>query len=75
MLSNQIDAMVLTRYRKYHWAVVTGIDGLGDPVLSTYDFMREVVGYDLAAFFKRNSARLRQEVDEVLEALLAPETT
>ncbi|MDT7953059.1 MAG: hypothetical protein RQ966_16270 [Acetobacteraceae bacterium] len=75
VLSNQIDEDVLLRYRARRWAVVTGVDGLGDPVLSTYDFMRDVVGYDLAAFFKRNSATLRKEVDEVLEALLAPETT
>jgi hypothetical protein len=32
--------------------------------------MKDVVGYDLAAFFKRNSAMLRAEVDQVLNALL-----
>jgi len=32
------------------------------------------VGYDLAAFFKRNSRTLRSELDKVLKALLAPET-
>jgi hypothetical protein len=57
------------------WAVVTGIVGLNDPLLSTYDFMRDVVGYDLAAFFERNSTVLRTEIDAVLKALLAPETT
>jgi hypothetical protein len=75
VLSNQIDEDVLIRYRARRWAVVTGIDGLDDPVLSTYDFMRDVVGYDLAAFFTRNSAMLRREIEEVLEALLTPETT
>ena len=75
VLSNQIDPDVLDRYRARHWVVVTGVNGLGDPVRSTYDFMRDVVGYDLAAFFERNSATLKAEIDEVLEALLAPETT
>ena len=56
------------------WAVVTGLVGLDDPLVSTYDFMREVVGYDLAAFFERNSKVLRTEIDLVLKALLAPET-
>jgi hypothetical protein len=57
------------------WAVVTGIEGINDPLLSTYDFMRDVIGYDLAAFFARNSGTMRREIDAVLQALLAPETT
>jgi hypothetical protein len=48
--------------------------GANNPLISTYDFMRDVVGYDLAAFFKRNSKALRSEIDTVLKALLAPET-
>ena len=73
ILSAQIDGDVLIRYRARQWAVITGLDGLGDPTLSTYDFMREVVGYDLAAFFKRNTVALRAEIEAVLRALLAPE--
>lgn len=75
ILSAQIDTDVLLRYRAEQWAVLTGIEGINDPLLSTYDFMRDVVGYDLAAFFKRNSTVLRSELDRVLQALLAPETT
>jgi len=75
ILSAQIDGDILLRYRAQKWAVVTGLEGLQDPLLSTYDFMNEVVGYDLAAFFKRNSEALRSEIDTVLRALLAPETT
>jgi hypothetical protein len=33
-----------------------------------------VIGYDLAAFFVRNSVALRTEVDAVLKELLSPET-
>lgn len=75
ILSAQIDGDILMRYRLEKWAVVTGLIGLDDPLMSTYDFMREVVGYDLAAFFQRNSQTLRTEIDAVLKALLAPETT
>ena len=75
ILSAQIDNDILLRYRAEKWAVVTGIEGAGDPLVSTYDFMRDVVGYDLAAFFKRNMKTLRAEVDAVLKALLVPETT
>jgi hypothetical protein len=73
ILSLQIDGDILLRYRAQKWAVLTGIEGAGDPLISTYDFMNDVVGYDLAAFFKRNSAMLRTEIDGVLKALLAPE--
>ena len=75
ILSAQIDNDILLRYRAAKWAIVTGIEGLNDPLLSTYDFMRDVVGYDLAAFFKRNSETLRAEVDAVLKALLTPDAT
>lgn len=75
ILSNQIDGDILLRYRAEKWAVVTGITGVNDPLLSTYDFSRDIIGYDLAAFFERNSTALRTEIDAVLKALLAPETT
>lgn len=74
ILSTQIDGDILLRYRAEKWAVVTGIEGANSPLISTYDFMSDVVGYDLAAFFKRNSKILRAEIDAVLKALLAPET-
>ena len=75
ILSAQIDSDILLRYRAERWAVVTGIEGANDPLVSTYDFMRDVVGYDLAGFFKRNSKILRSEIDKVLKILLAPEIT
>jgi hypothetical protein len=55
--------------------IITGHVGINDPLRSTYDFMKDVVGYDLAAFFQRNSDVLKAEIDLVLRALLAPETT
>ena len=75
ILSTQIDSDILLRYRAEKWTVVTGIEGANNPLISTYDFMRDVVGYDLAAFFRRNSKTLRTKIDSVLKALLAPEAT
>ena len=63
----------LFRYRAEKWSVVTGIVGATNPLISTYDFMKDVIGYDLAAFFERNSSTLQAEIDVVLKALLAPE--
>lgn len=74
ILSGQMDGDVLTRYRAERWLVVTGV-GTGDPLVSTYDFMRRVIGYDLAAFFERNSSTLRGEIDAILQSLLAPRST
>ncbi len=74
ILSGQIDPDVLLRYRSEKWSVVTGTTSAPDPLISTYDFMRDVIGYDLAAFFRRNSSTLRKEVDAILQTLLAPKT-
>ena len=70
ILSTQIDTDILMRYRAEKWAVITGTVGLSDPMTSTYDFMRDIVGYDLAAFFERNKDILRTEIDKVLQKLL-----
>jgi hypothetical protein len=74
ILSTQIDGDILIRYRAEKWSVLTGLVGLNDPLRSTYDFMRDIVGFDLAGFFTRNSATLRSEIDNVLRALLTPDT-
>lgn len=72
VLSEQIDGDVLERYSAAKWSVLTGsLRGEG-ALRSTYDFTREVLGYDLAAFLGRNSEALRQEVRSVLTGLLAP---
>lgn len=75
ILSAQIDGDLVLRYTNERWVVLKGIEGANDPLASTYDFMRDVVGYDLAAFFNRNSATFKTEIELVLKALLAPETT
>jgi hypothetical protein len=75
ILSAQIDSDILLRYRAAKWAIVIGIEGANDPVTSTYDFMRDVVGYDLAAFFMRNSATFQAEIAAALKTLLTPEAT
>lgn len=74
ILSGQIDSDVLMRYRAAKWSVLTGRVGEDNPLVSTYDFMSDIVGYDLKAFFERNSSVLRKEIDAILKSLLAPET-
>ncbi len=69
LLSNQIDSSVADRYIKSRWLILRGTNN-GSTTSSTYEFCRQVLGYDLANFFQRHSARLNQEVESVLTALL-----
>jgi hypothetical protein len=70
IFSQQIDEDILLRYRHEKWIVLTGVEGLNNPLVSTYDFMRDIIGYDLALFFKRNSKKIKSEINEVLKTLL-----
>ncbi len=72
VLSKQIDKDILDRYRKARWLVLTGTIDESNATVSTYDFMRDIIGYDLAEFFKLNSEILRKEVESVLRNLLTP---
>lgn len=51
ILSSQIDNDILVRYRMEKWSIITGIVGLNNPLISTYDFMRDIIGYDLGLSF------------------------
>ena len=69
-MSNQIDSDIRIRYRMEKWVILTGTIGSDSALISTYAFVKDVVGYDLAAFFQRNAELLRTEVAKVVEALL-----
>lgn len=70
IMSTQINKVVRARYLTGNWSVLMGTVGDNDPLQSTYDFLTEVVGYDLPAFFERNSSALRAGVEAVLNHLL-----
>lgn len=72
ILSAQIDADVMARYAARGWVILRGTLGAASPHESTYDFARQVLGYDLAGFFQRNSTTIRGEIDELLRCLLSP---
>lgn len=69
LLSTQIDSDVVERYERGKWLVLQGFT-TGSNVFSTYTFTREIIGYDLAAFFQRNSVRLKNYLEDLLESLL-----
>ncbi|MDW8325052.1 MAG: hypothetical protein RMK99_00675 [Anaerolineales bacterium] len=69
LLSNQIDDDIAERYQSARWLILRGLTE-GSATNLTYAFCRDVVGYDLAAFFERNSRRIKAEVESVLRELL-----
>lgn len=72
VLSSQIDEDIRLRYQNEKWSLLTGHFN-NNPRQSIYAFMKDVIGYDLADFFKQNSEIIRQEVVKVLEHLLTTE--
>jgi len=72
VLSTQIDTDIVIRYRNEQWVILTGSIAERSPTRSTYAFVHDVLGFDLAEFFSSNSSVLRAEVERVLHALLSP---
>jgi hypothetical protein len=70
LLSSQIDEDVAERYERARWLLLRGTVA-GTPLDSAYVFFREVIGYDLAAFFQRNSTTLKARIETVLRKLLS----
>lgn len=70
LFSRQIDGDVAHRYREAQWLLLEGSTN-GTTTNSTYAFCRDVVGYDLQAFFTRNSPKIKKEIEAILEALLS----
>lgn len=73
LLSTQIDPDVASRYEAAKWVLLRGRIGVASSLVSTYSFARDVLGYDLAAFFERNQETLRTELASILETLLTTE--
>lgn len=70
VMSLQFDTDLRTRYESGKWGVLTGSVDTDDVYTSTYAFCRQILGYDLAAFFERNSSELRHEVESVVNTVL-----
>lgn len=69
LLSVQIPDNLAERYQRAHWLILRGTVN-GTATDSTYVFAKEVLGYDLAGFFRRNSAAIKSETLAVFEGLL-----
>ena len=69
IFSSQIPESLINRYERNRWLILRGTTH-GSSVDSTYVFCYKVLGYDLGAFFNRNSSAIKQETMAVVEELL-----
>ena len=67
-MSAQIDDAVLLRYKQSKWLILQGYVNKS-PITSTYDFCRDVIGFDLATFMENNQDSFKNEVYRVLKLL------
>ncbi len=69
VMSNQVNNTVYNRYKNGNLLVLRGnLDN--DPHISTYAFFKNVIGYDLAGFFERNSEVLRSEIGNIIKNII-----
>lgn len=69
IFSSQIDGDLVLRYRNSRGGIIVGRTQ-GDNCTSLFFFCRDVLSFDLEAFFARNSEAIKKEVHETLETLL-----
>jgi hypothetical protein len=71
IFSSQIDSGIVLRYRNNRCGILIGSQS-NNPLTSLFSFSQQVLGYDLAGFFQRNSTFFKEEVNSVLMTLLNP---
>ncbi len=72
IFSSQIDTDIVLRYRNNRSDILVGSDSY-DPAVSLYAFTKQVLGYDLSEFFKRNSSAIKKQINDVIQTLLSAE--
>ncbi len=68
VMSSQIDDTIVSRYSHSKWLILQGYVN-ETPITSTYDFYKDIVGFDLATFMENNQAYFKNEVYRVLKIL------
>lgn len=74
VFSSQIDNDIVLRYTNNRCGIIIGTLG-GNSYNSLFSFTKEVLGYDLAAFFRENSPVIRKKMQEILEKLFSIDET
>ena len=72
VMSAQIDDDIVTRYRQAKWLLLQGYINTS-PYTSTYDFYKNVIGFDLAKFMSDNQEHFQAEIHRILDQLMRAE--
>ncbi len=69
IFSSQIDTDIVLRYRNSRCGILIGSTS-SNPNISLFAFTKDILGYDLAGFFKKNSKTFRDEINSILKTVL-----
>lgn len=69
IFSSQIDAGIMLRYRNNRCGIMIGSIS-DDSHISLFAFSKNILDYDLARFFEKNSEQFKNEINAVLKVLL-----
>ncbi len=70
IFSSQIDDDIVLRYTNNKCGILIG-NLSKSPYVSLYAFCKEILNYDLALFFERNTVSIRQSIQSILKGLLS----
>lgn len=72
VMSAQIDDDIVTRYHQAKWLILQGYLN-NTPFSSTYDFYKEVIGFDFESFMTNNQKFFQNEINAILNQLMRAE--
>jgi hypothetical protein len=70
VFSNQVSEQVVSRYQNSRIGVLRGI-GNGDPLVCSYAFVKEIIGFDLLKYLSVNSIQLQNELKKIIGKLVS----
>lgn len=70
IFSTQIDEDIVLRYTNNKCGILIGSLSR-NPFVSIFAFCKEILNYDLAGFFQRNSNQIKKDTQSILKALLS----
>ncbi|MDE6336309.1 MAG: hypothetical protein K2J63_05990 [Muribaculaceae bacterium] len=70
VFSTQIDEDIVLRYSNNKCGILIGTLS-NDPFVSIFAFCQEILNFDLADFFRRNTIQIKNDTQNILKALLS----
>ena len=71
VMSNQLNEAIRSRYESSQILILSGKMN-GNNKECTYEFFKDIVGFDLENFFTNNKSHIRNEIEGILQNLVKP---